>query len=258
MPPPSRSTTTSSGVSVARSPNDPEIMPTIQTLTDLYGPRLTGSPNLRHAQDWIVQQTTTWGLKNAHLEAWDFGHPGWQNERATMHLVSPVTDPLVVEVLAWTPGTPGTVTAQTVLVEPPQRPVQADLETFFAAWRGKLKGRAVMIGQPVRQDVAFQTPAKRRTMQRCGRGSRADAAPIPVPPPSPAAPATDKPRPLTADQVAEQINALLRSPKAPPCASTTAVVSTARFAPSTIGRSTWPRPSRRSSCATRTTAASRG
>ena len=62
-----------------------QIMPTIQMLTDLYGPRLTGSPNLRRAQDWIVQQTTAWGLKNAHLEAWDFGHPGWLNERTSVH-----------------------------------------------------------------------------------------------------------------------------------------------------------------------------
>ncbi|MGE3706484.1 MAG: hypothetical protein AB7I13_14525, partial [Vicinamibacterales bacterium] len=123
-----------------------EIMKTIQTLTDLYGPRLTGSPNLRRAQDWILQQATAWGLKNAHLEDWNFGHPGWLNERASVHLVAPVKDTLVVEVLAWTPGTAGTVTAETVVIEPPIRPTQADFDAFFEKWRGKLAGRAVLVG----------------------------------------------------------------------------------------------------------------
>ena len=54
-----------------------------------------------------MQQATAWGLKNAHLEEWDFGHPGWLNDKTAVHLVSPVKDSLVVEALAWTPGTPG-------------------------------------------------------------------------------------------------------------------------------------------------------
>lgn len=63
---------------------------------------------------------TDWGLVNAHLEPWDFGHPGWLNERFSGFLVSPVRDTLVGEVLAWTPGTNGTVTAKAVRIEPPQ------------------------------------------------------------------------------------------------------------------------------------------
>ena len=58
-----------------------QIMRTLHVLADVHGPRLTGSPNLRAAQDWVVQQATAWGLKNAHLEEWDFGHPGWLNEQ---------------------------------------------------------------------------------------------------------------------------------------------------------------------------------
>ena len=54
-----------------------QIMRTLHVLTDVYGPRLTGSPNLKAAQDWVVKETTRWGLKNAHLEPWSFGHPGW-------------------------------------------------------------------------------------------------------------------------------------------------------------------------------------
>src|SRR6185503_20736780 len=58
-----------------------QIMRTLHFLTDVYGPRLTGSPNLKAAQDWLVTETTRWGLKNAHLEPWSFGHPGWVNEK---------------------------------------------------------------------------------------------------------------------------------------------------------------------------------
>src|SRR6188472_928969 len=66
-----------------------QIMHTMHFLTDVYGPRLTGSPNLKAAQDWIVKETTRWGLKNAHLEPWSFGHPGWVNERLSVHAISP-------------------------------------------------------------------------------------------------------------------------------------------------------------------------
>jgi carboxypeptidase Q len=191
-----------------------QVMRTVQVLADLYGPRLTGSPNLRRAQDWIVQQATTWGLKNAHLEEWDFGHPGWQNERTSVHLVSPVKDTLVVEALAWTPSTPGTITAAPVVVEPPLRPTQADLDKFFDEWKGKLKGRAVMMGQPNKVDVAFEVPAKRRDDGEMRSRFSVDDPPAGPGQPSPAAaasPTAAPPAPVrpTADQAAEQLNLFL-------------------------------------------------
>ena len=86
-----------------------QIMKTMHMLTDVYGPRLTGSPNHKNAAEWAIKQMTAWGLENSHLEPWDFGHPGWLNERLTAHILSPVKDPLVCEVLSWTPSTKGTV-----------------------------------------------------------------------------------------------------------------------------------------------------
>ena len=64
-----------------------QIMKTIHFFTDVHGPRLTGSPGHKAAADWAVRQMTAWGLDNAHLEPWDFGHPGWANERLTAHAV---------------------------------------------------------------------------------------------------------------------------------------------------------------------------
>lgn len=89
-----------------------QIMRTMHFLTDVYGPRLTGSPNLKAAGEWAIKQMTGWGFENGHLEGWDFGHPGWADERFSGFLTSPVKDTLTCEVLAWTPGTNGPVAAQ--------------------------------------------------------------------------------------------------------------------------------------------------
>src|SRR6185295_9599893 len=108
------------------------ILPTLHVLTDVYGPRLTGSPNLKAAGEWALQQMRDWGLKNAHLEPWDFGHAGWLNERLVAHLVSPVKDALVVEALSWTPSTNGVARGAAVqIVLPPSPVTQVDLTTYL-------------------------------------------------------------------------------------------------------------------------------
>jgi carboxypeptidase Q len=102
-----------------------QIMRTVHVLTDVHGPRLTGSPNHKAAAEWAIKQMSEWGFENPHLEPWDFGHPGWLNERASGFIVSPVKDSLVLEVLAWTPSTKGTITAKAVQITPPQCPTPA-------------------------------------------------------------------------------------------------------------------------------------
>jgi carboxypeptidase Q len=139
-----------------------QILRTLHFLTDVYGPRLTGSPNLKAAQEWVVQETTKWGLKNAHLEPWNFGHPGWVNEKLAVHVTAPVKDSLVTEALAWTPGTTGTVAAQTVQVVLPAQPTKAALAKFFDDNRAKVKGKIVMVGEPASVPVTILTPPKRR------------------------------------------------------------------------------------------------
>src|SRR5579883_2638861 len=99
-----------------------QIMHTLHMLTDRYGPRVTGTPNHEAAARWVVAEMTRWGMKNAHLEPWEFGHPGWLNERASAFLVAPVHENLKFEVLAWTASTKGTVTASAVELVPPQGP----------------------------------------------------------------------------------------------------------------------------------------
>src|SRR5689334_10425557 len=93
-----------------------QILHTLHMLTDRYGPRLTGSPNFENAARWVSAELTRWGLKNAHLEAWDFGHPGWLNERAAGYLTAAVRDNLTFEVLSWAPSTQGAVSRSAVQV----------------------------------------------------------------------------------------------------------------------------------------------
>ena len=58
-----------------------QIMRTLHFLADVYGPRLTGTPSLKAAGEWSIKTMESWGMTNGHLEPWDFGHPGWVNER---------------------------------------------------------------------------------------------------------------------------------------------------------------------------------
>src|SRR5215813_2782236 len=140
-----------------------QIMKTMHMFTDLYGPRLTGSPNHKAAAEWAVKQMTAWGLENAHLEPWDFKHPGWLNERLTAHLISPVKDPLVCEVLAWTPSTKGTVQASAYQLVLPERPTQEQLTMVLNNYKAKVRGKIVLVGKPATIPVNLNPPAKRQT-----------------------------------------------------------------------------------------------
>ena len=188
-----------------------QIMKTMHMFTDVYGPRLTGSPNHKGAAEWAVKQMTAWGLENAHLEPWDFKHPGWLNERLTAHLISPVKDPLVCEVLAWTPSTRGTVTAQAYQLIVPERPTQEQLNMFLASHKSRVRGKIVLMGKPRSVPVNLTPPPKRSTdevvQQRYGPNARPVAFPTPSPTPAVAA---NAPRPLTADQIADQLNKFLK------------------------------------------------
>jgi carboxypeptidase Q len=118
-----------------------QIMDTLFYISDVYGPRITSSPNHRSAAEWIVKKLQSYGLQNVHLEPWGpFGN-SWQYKKFYGALVSPNYAPLIGFPLAWTPGTKGPVTSEAVLA--PLRS-QAD----FAKYTGKLRGKIVLIAEP--------------------------------------------------------------------------------------------------------------
>jgi hypothetical protein len=191
-----------------------QAMHTLHMLTDRYGPRLTGSPNHEAAANWAVKQLTDWGFKNAHLEPWDFGHPGWMNEHAAGYMTSPVRDNLTFEVLAWTPSTKGAVHSDAVEVVPPATPTQEELTAFFKQNEAKVRGKIVLIGKAAVVPVNF-TPAPLRrddktikeqfdpTNPNAGRGGFGRPPATPTPPGK-----------LTATQVNQQIDEWLVANKA--------------------------------------------
>jgi hypothetical protein len=117
-----------------------QVMETAAQLTDVYGPRLTGSPQYRKAADWARQQLESWGLANAHLESWPFGR-GWSFERCSAHVVSPMAFPLVALPKAWTAGTNGPVRGKAMRVK-------AESEADVEALKGKVAGMILWVGQP--------------------------------------------------------------------------------------------------------------
>ena len=166
-----------------------EIMHTLHMLTDRYGPRVTGTPNHEAAAKWVVSQLTGWGLKNGHLESWDFGHPGWLNERATGFITAPVHENLKFEVLAWTPSTNGVATGSAIELVPPQGPeapqisdgagagmfggrggrgptrlgpTKDEMEHWVAANKDRVRGKIALIGKAAVIAVDFNPPQKRR------------------------------------------------------------------------------------------------
>src|SRR5437764_5646797 len=189
-----------------------QLMKTEHMLTDVYGPRLTGSPNHKAAAEWAIRQMTAWGLSNAHLEPWDFGHVGWLNERLTAHMISPIKDVLTCEVLSWTPSTRGPVRAKADQLILPDRPTQEQLTAFFESQKSRVRGKIVMAGKHTIVPVNLNPPAKRLTdeqaEQRYGPNARPFAFPTPTPTPTPAPGA---PKPLTNRQIDEQLDTFLRA-----------------------------------------------
>jgi hypothetical protein len=117
-----------------------QVMETAAQLTDVHGPRLTGSPQYKKAADWAREQLETWGLANAHLESWPFGR-GWSFERCSAHVVSPMSFPLVALPKAWTAGTTGPVRGKVMRVK-------VDSEADVEGLKGKVAGRILWVGEP--------------------------------------------------------------------------------------------------------------
>jgi carboxypeptidase Q len=109
-------------------------------LFDGIGPRLTGSPNMKKANDWTRDQLTRMGCVDAHEESWgDFGM-GWRQIGTSALMTAPDTATLLAQATPWSPATPGAVTAEVIAV--PELQSEADL----AQWKGKLAGKILLYG----------------------------------------------------------------------------------------------------------------
>jgi Zn-dependent M28 family amino/carboxypeptidase len=135
--------------------NRSEVMRTAEHLADSIGPRLTNSPGMRQAEAWTQGQFKSWGLANVHKEGFDFGR-GWWIERSSVRMISPRPIQLTAIPIAWTPSTSGPIRAP-IVVAPMKR------ERDFDAWRGKLRGKIVLVSLPGTGDEPGDAPFRRYT-----------------------------------------------------------------------------------------------
>lgn len=120
--------------------NHSEVPDTAAYLTDVIGPRLTNSPSARAAEKWTQRRFADWGLKNVRAEAVPFGR-GWSIEDFHVRMTAPRVVRHHAIPIAWTPGTDGVLSAP-IVVAPMAR------EPDFEPWRGKLRGKIVLISRP--------------------------------------------------------------------------------------------------------------
>src|SRR6267142_7044523 len=137
--------------------NQSQAMTNLSYLCDVIGPRLTGSPNLKRANEWTRDTLTSWGLTNAHLEPWGPFGRGWTLQRFSAQLVEPQTINLIAYPNAWSPGFEKSLVADVVYFD---ARTNADLKKF----EGKLKGAIVLAG-PMREVNAPFAPFARRLVE---------------------------------------------------------------------------------------------
>jgi len=119
--------------------NHSHVMEFASALMDGIGPRLTGSPNLKKANDWTRDTLTRIGLENAHLEDWGEFGLGWQQLNTWAHMTSPDTAILILQATPWSPSTPGPVRGDVTFVS-----IQSEKD--FDTYKGKLAGKIVLFG----------------------------------------------------------------------------------------------------------------
>src|SRR5258708_24194393 len=119
---------------------DSKVMDTASHLMDSIGARLTGSPNMKKANDWTRKQLEGWGLSNAHLESWGPFGRGWSYEQSTVRMISPDRWEMLALPVAWTPGTNEPIRAAAVRVKLTEK---EDL----AKAKGKLDRKILPLGE---------------------------------------------------------------------------------------------------------------
>ena len=117
-----------------------ELMKNIEYLSDIIGPRLTGSPQQRAASDWAEQQFRRYGLVNVHQEKWTISH-SWTRGSAEAGITAPISRRVAIVSAGWSPSTGGSVQGPVVYVS-------AKSASELEAYRSKLAGAIVILAEP--------------------------------------------------------------------------------------------------------------
>jgi len=131
-----------------------KVMDHLFWLTDVYGPRLTGSPGFSVAADWAAKRLKEYGLENVSIQDWGkFGH-SWRLTKFSISLQQPEYAPLIGFPLAWSANTNGVITAEPVLAPLTITDglniakTEEELQKYFTEQKGKLRGKIVLLQKP--------------------------------------------------------------------------------------------------------------
>lgn len=131
-----------------------QVMDIASWMTDVYGPRLTGSDMLDKATGWALDRLKAMGLQNVHTEEWGPFGRGWELEHFEMHAVAPSYFPVMAYPRAWSPSTNGMVQGEVVYL-------QANNAEDLEKYRGQLKGKFVLLDTLRTVSENFDGHAKR-------------------------------------------------------------------------------------------------
>jgi hypothetical protein len=116
------------------------VMEYASALMDGIGPRLTGSPNVKRANEWTRDQLAAMGCSNAHLEDWGEFGMGWQQLNTWTRMASPDTAVFITQAAPWSPSSNGTISAQAISMDVKK---EEDLDKY----KGRLGGKIVLLGE---------------------------------------------------------------------------------------------------------------
>ncbi len=136
-----------------------QVMDLNSWLSDVYAPRLTGSPTIEKAAQWAMDKMKGWGLVNVKMEPWENRNGfdrGWTNDKFYMQAVSPEKFPIPGTPTAWTPGTNGLASGEVVMVI-------ATSEEELAKYKGTLGGKWIITQAAPDVPAMWDPPAKRYT-----------------------------------------------------------------------------------------------
>lgn len=147
-----------------------QVMDTAWYLTDQYGPRLTGSPEFREAADWAVKRLQGYGIPDAHLEKWGSFGRAWSLKEYSVEMLEPRYSLLTAAPLAWSDSSNGRKSGEILLtqygtgkrISDPKKS-EEEFEKYAAEWKGKLKGKIILLSSTKAVDPAAQALFTRET-----------------------------------------------------------------------------------------------
>ena len=144
-----------------------EVTTTLSYLSDVYGPRLTWSPEFREAAQWASGKLKEWGLQDVHFENWAPLGKGWTLKKFSAQVTAPRAFPLEAYPKAWSPSIKGTVEGEVVRFN-------TSLESEFEKYKGKLQGAIVLLDNARPLRAHFTPDATRLTDSALVRLANAD------------------------------------------------------------------------------------